>query len=133
MTDTDARALLAKYSTSLYFREGGLALASVRPPKPTPDELVAGQAANVEEAKQMRDRVRARFHEAHEDGIFDTDMIESVGPRVQEKWMEAIDVLQGDRVRCIAELRHWREYYAWAIKVTRGKLKEREPGEDDDA
>lgn len=131
MTDTDARAMLRKYSTSAYWTEGGIDLARHVPP-PTPADLVAGMQINVEQARRMRDRIKARFEEAEQDGLFDTDALDSVSDRVKNVWVGAIDMMAGDKVRCIAELNHWREYFSWAMKETRGKLEEREPGSDDE-
>lgn len=131
MNDTDARTMLKKYSTSAFFREGGIALATRTPP-PAAAELVAGMVTNVEAAKLMRDKVKVRFEDAERDGLFDTDMLDSVGERVKVIWVGAIEMMHGDKVRAIAELRHWREYYSWAAETTRGKLEEREPGADDE-
>jgi hypothetical protein len=131
VTDGDARTMLKKYSTSAYFTEGGIALARHVPP-PTPAELVAGMVTNVDAAKRMRDRVRDRFEAAEADGLFDTDALDSVSDRVKNVWISTIDNMHGDKVRCLGELRHWREYYTWAVRITKDKIESREPGSDDE-
>lgn len=129
MTDSDARSILVKYSTSSFFTDGGIPLATRTEP-PTPAELVAGMAANVAAAKLMRDKVRHRFESAEADGLFDMDALATVSDRAKAAWVGAIDVMEGDRVRAVAELCHWREYYDWAVQKVRGAAGEREPGEE---
>jgi hypothetical protein len=145
MTDAEAKNMIARYAVSWYgdvdripiervTSSHGIAHARTTP-------LVEAMQENIEQAKKNRDGIRARYEEAQLDGLFDVDMLEAAGKKVRGDWIEAIDVQRGDRARCIAELRHWREYLVWAMSQEKQPAPpiapdsrlpvEREVGEDD--
>lgn len=92
-------------------------------------ELVACMRANVDEAIFNRDGIKARYERAQRDGLFDMKRVEDVSAETQEKWLAAVEMMKGDRARCIAELKHWREYTQWAMDKARTAVDPRLPRE----
>jgi hypothetical protein len=134
MTDADALSMLAKYGSSVYFVEEThfATPAQITAIKANPLEgqpLVDAMLANLEEARRTRDRVKRRYDQAQRDGLFDMDAAAGTSEQTQEAWTQAVKILGADKTRCISDLKHWREYYQWAVS----QLPSREPGEDDEA
>lgn len=82
-------------------------------------ELVKAMWENVQEAIDNRDGIKARYERAQREGLFDIKRAEDVSHELREKWLAAVEVMKGDKVRCISELKHWREYLAWAMEEER--------------
>ena len=135
MRDEDALAMAIQYRKSLYdMREDPTRMTrGTRVPKVTGAELVAAMEENVEQARAWRDRVKDRMDQATRDGLFDVDAMEATkGEKARLAWLEAIQVMHGDKVRCVAELNHWRGYLAWAMRKAAREMPSREPGSDDE-
>lgn len=145
MNDADARNMIARYAVSWYGDVDRIPIERVisgsRVERVHGGPLVVVMQENVEQAKKNRDGIRDRYEEAQRDGLFDVEILEAAGKGVRGAWLEAIDVQQSDKARCVAELRHWREYLAWAMSQDKRPAPppapdsrlppEREVGEDD--
>jgi hypothetical protein len=135
MNDADAIALTNRYRVSIYDRrfDPRNKTSGADVPRVTGAELVAAMEESVRQAVAMRDEVKNRWESAKRDGLFDAGALEATkDPDIHGGWLLAQHSMQGDRDRCIAELRHWREYLGWAIRKAAAEGPQREPGEDDD-
>jgi len=74
------------------------------------DEVLACLQENIDEAIFNRDGIRDRYERAERDGLFDLKRAKDVDEEALKAWLAAVDIMKGDKGRCIAELRHWREY-----------------------
>ncbi len=125
MNIADAEQLIQRYATSYYSEPGGAcSAAEVRQAKEelrAAGALLSAMEENIAEAKLNYDAVRSRYLRALRDGLFDADMLETMNGKstrkTHEAWRDAMEVQNGDKVRAISELRHWREYWTWAKRV----------------
>lgn len=116
MNDIDARQLVQRYGVSWYADVDRIPIDRVGVARPNASTLVQSMEANVDEAKDNRDGIRARYEHAQRDGLFDIDTLDTIrDKKLRAAWLAAIEVQQGDKVRCIGELKHWREYLGWAL------------------
>lgn len=137
MKDEEALGLANEYRTSYYDQFARMdtrnRIAGSRVPKVTGDALVQAMIENVEEARGRRDAIKARMERATADGLFDLEALEATkAEKPRKMWLEAIQVQHGDKIRCVAELKHWREYLQWATRLRDAALPSREPGADDE-
>lgn len=130
MTNADALDLIERYGKSWYndvdhidprkIVDGG----SV--PIAEDEERLACLRENVDEAIWNRDGIRKRYEAAQRDGLFDLAALKTIQDKdIRGAWVMAIDTQRGDKGRCIAELRHWREYLAMAMS---GNLRQHKRG-----
>lgn len=78
------------------------------------NERIAGLRENVEDAVYNRDGIRDRYERAQREGLFDLKHAKEVDEDTLNLWLASVEVMKGDKGRCIGELRHWREYLALA-------------------
>lgn len=116
MNDAEALNLITRYGTSWYADVDHIDPSRVGGKRVPQVDLVAAMRENIEEAKFNRDGIRKRYEKAQREGLFDLAALETVrDKKIREQWLAAIEVQQGDRVRCVSELKHWREYMGWAL------------------
>jgi hypothetical protein len=135
MNDADALVMATRYRTSIYDVkvDPSKAVKGHAVPKVKGAELVAAMEENVEQAKARRDSIKIRFEEATRDGLFEIEALEATSNgRARIAWVDAIQTQHGDKIRCLAELHHWREYLGWAMRKAAGEGPQREAGSDDD-
>ena len=124
MTDHEAIRMAERYGVSWYADIDRIDPSRICPRTQIQPARRAGASdvvgclqENVDEAIWNRDGVRKRYEEAQREGLFDLEALQSVrGREAREAWLAAIDTQNGDRARCVAELRHWREYLGLAMK-----------------
>jgi hypothetical protein len=135
VNDADAIGLANQYRVSSYDRDfdpanktSGRDVQRVKGA-----ELVRAMEENVEQARAMRDEVKTRWERAEHGGLFDDAALEATTDGAARKaWLYAQQSMRGDRIRCVAELRHWREYLGWAMRKAAREMPSREVGADDD-
>lgn len=137
MNDADAIALGNEYRVSYYEQfarmDPSLKVAGSTVPRIKGDELVQAMTENIAAARANRDAIKARMERATADGLFDAEALEATTAALPRKmWLEAIQVQHGDKIRCVAELKHWRDYFVWATRLRDRDLPQREPGADDE-
>lgn len=122
MTDADVKSMLSKYRASYYYPidhplEEDLKDFDTRSvPIVTGAELAKAMLSNVEEARRHRDNVRSIWDDARRDGLFDLKALEASSEEAQAEWIEVLNILQGDKDRCVSELNHWRSYASLALE-----------------
>lgn len=124
MTDNEAERMAERYGVSWYADIDHVDAVRICPKDRLPvartaalADVVGCMRENVEEAVWNRDGVRKRYEDAQRDGLFDLEALETVRSRdIRETWLAAIEVQKGDRGRCVAELKHWRQYLGLALK-----------------
>ncbi len=125
MNIADAEQLIQRYATSFYAEPGGAcSAAEVRQAKEelrAAGALLSAMEENIAEAKVNYDLVRRRYLAAQQDGLFDLDSMQTLNTKRTKKtfdaWAAAMETQEGDKVRAIDEVRHWREYWTWAKRV----------------
>lgn len=120
MTDADAKLLEAKWRDSYYrprdFKANPKIVAGYTVPIQRGDDLIRSLLENVEEAKRDLEATLRRGQEARQDGILDGDTLDSIrDKKTRLALAEAAKGVIGDYKRAQSELRHWREYAAWAM------------------
>jgi hypothetical protein len=133
VNDADAIALGNTYRVSYYEQFAHVdprnKVAGSSVPRVSGADLVRVMTENVDAARMNRDSIKARMEKATLDGLFDTEALDATTAEQPRKiWLEAIQAQYGDKIRCLAELTHWRSYLRWAMSL----IPEREMGDHDD-